>query len=339
MGSETPEPTLLEHPSEFVQGLLEAVLDDDETIVRQNIEWGYPLDWDFPQYGTVLQVAACRGQESMVKLLLELGANTETQCGPYGNALQAAAAWGHESIVQLLLKRDADPELEGGMHNTALEAAIQNDKSDVAELLIGWKQGVKTRTILRIAAERGNTRVAKLLIPHHTKYQISQAISAALTRKRTLTARRLVEGIKNLGEHGKDILNAAVTAQDLELIRYLFDEGVYTDGESLNRAIMTSNKEVLTLLFEKCEDLPSTGRRAASTALKMGYKDLARMLFDVGAYVDDDLLMNWECDEETLTLMLDYADKSQKKMFFTQHPQGKYYQGKYCRKGRKTRGR
>jgi hypothetical protein len=176
-------------------------------------------------------------------------------------------------------------------------------------------QGVKRRTSLQLAAERGNTGLVESLIPSHTDLEISRAISTALTRKHTLTAKRLVEGMKSPRDHRKHILKAAILAENLVFICFLDDKGIYADEEMLILAVNRGNKELLKLLIETCVDFEINGMRAASAALEMGDRRSAKTLFVKGALVDQATLMRRQCGEKAEKLMLKHATEEQKAKF------------------------
>ena len=86
-------------------------------------------------YGTVLAVAAFKGDTEFVSLLLERGADVNVS-DEYGTALAAAAHNGKIDTVSLLLDREADVNKEGGRYGTALAVAVYKEATKIVSLLL-----------------------------------------------------------------------------------------------------------------------------------------------------------------------------------------------------------
>jgi ankyrin repeat protein len=87
-------------------------------------------------YGSSLQAASVKGDESIVRILLDYGADVNTIGGYYGSSLQAASAEGDESIVRILLDHGADVNALGGKHGNALNAALWAEHEGTVLMLL-----------------------------------------------------------------------------------------------------------------------------------------------------------------------------------------------------------
>jgi len=96
-------------------------------------------------FGTALQAACHKGDESIVELLLSKGADTNIQGGQYGTPLQAGCLGGFERIVQSLLDNGADINIEKGLYGTALQAAASSGHENIVKLLIDAGADVKSQ--------------------------------------------------------------------------------------------------------------------------------------------------------------------------------------------------
>lgn len=137
--------------------------------------------------GTALHWAAINGHPRIAKMLLECGANTnirkrETQMGMPKNApLHFAASAGWIDVVRLLLAYGAKVDIKNNHKETPLhEVADTSDTTggnpllrrktfEIVKLLLDSKAEIDAqndggRTPLRMAARRGRTDIAELLV-------------------------------------------------------------------------------------------------------------------------------------------------------------------------------
>jgi ankyrin repeat protein len=76
-------------------------------------------------------------QEPLISYLLETGSDVNVTGGRYGTALQAAAARGDQSACKLLIEVGADPNITGGFYHTPLQAAYRHGFYNSIWLLYG----------------------------------------------------------------------------------------------------------------------------------------------------------------------------------------------------------
>ena len=118
------------------------------------------------QSGTLLCVAAQKGQLRVAQFLLEHGADVQR-----GYPLTLAAGGGHKAMVELLLKNGAQVNAAEGDSQTALHRAAMHGYVSVTEALLTAKADVNVqaengRTPLTVAVENGVVPVAATLLAH-----------------------------------------------------------------------------------------------------------------------------------------------------------------------------
>ncbi|KAL2013638.1 hypothetical protein VTN00DRAFT_1163 [Thermoascus crustaceus] len=101
-----------------------------------NMEWDPDVNIHWGCYGSVLGVAAARGDVKLVGLLLHKGADIEASNGRIGNPLCAAACQEHQEVVELLLDQGIDVNIKGGDYGCPLGAAAALGRTPIIELLL-----------------------------------------------------------------------------------------------------------------------------------------------------------------------------------------------------------
>jgi ankyrin repeat protein len=121
-----------------------AAFKGDEAMVKLLVAHGALIDQEGGEYGSALQAAASEGHVNTVRMLLELNDESDMepldlnrQTGSTKTALQAAAAAGHTEIVRILLEQDLDVDQSDAQHESALHQAAANNHLEAIELLLG----------------------------------------------------------------------------------------------------------------------------------------------------------------------------------------------------------
>src|SRR6266496_4516872 len=151
--------------------LCDAIINDDRDKVLGLIDKGVDVNAPCHVYGTALQAAAFKGNESFCDLLIRKGARVNAKGGQYQNALIAATVTGHENVAKLLLKNGADVLVDGGRYINALYQAVDFSDWDMAHILLekGAWLSANYRELLDLAGEHGNREMTRLLEEYDVK--------------------------------------------------------------------------------------------------------------------------------------------------------------------------
>ena len=176
---------LLEHgsPATLPRFYRYAVTGDLKGLVRE-----LPAaHWKSASYGdaTLLHLAARHHQPALARALLAMGADLNAQIrtgdSQARTPLIEAVLAGDVEVIKLLI-RAPGIKLDRGdyRHLTPLAYAVQQDRWDLAELLVEAGAGVNTRvgdyegnTPLHLAAERGDLKRVQWLLDHGADRQMS----------------------------------------------------------------------------------------------------------------------------------------------------------------------
>jgi ankyrin repeat protein len=123
-------------------------------------------------YGTLLCIAAGRGNKEVAELLIDRGANVNEKVirinGDF-TPLYIAAWNGHKNVAELLIAKGAEVNVKTKNGWTPLHIAVWNGHRDVAELLIDKGAQINAQvssgsSVLYLAAEKGNREIVELLV-------------------------------------------------------------------------------------------------------------------------------------------------------------------------------
>lgn len=130
-----------------------------------------------------------------------------------------------------------------------------------------------------------------------------EATISALTQGHTSTATLLVDGFGDLKDDSIPIFDAAILAENLEIICPLCEKSICVTEQSLVLAVRKDKlpddkNKVSELLIEECRrDINTKGMLATAKALRGNEVDLesARVLFKAGVHVDEYLSTSCMC--------------------------------------------
>ncbi len=267
-----------------------------------------------------LHLAAARGSKESVESLLSRGADVNQQ-DPDGNTpLHLASAAGQMSAVELLVQKGADVRVQNKHrrmpHQEAVEAgngeivtylsrcgapvtiqefAYAGSSEPLSEILDASSSAVATldskgRTLLHIAAERGNQGFVELLI----------------VKRADLDARDK--------ENGYTPLMSALQMGHADVASYLIRQGADVEARSnsgrtaLMWAAENDQKELVDLLLSKeaqVNAIDGNGNTPVHLAAERGNVDTVRMLVEAGAQLE--LKNKWG------QTALDLAEKTKQK--------------------------
>jgi hypothetical protein len=252
----------------------ERVMQEWLTMNHTNFERGHTCDEDSLGYGWALE----KEFHLLLYLVLvrwaELGAEfpTLTQHA-FTVAATCHSSWG----IQVLLRRNADIDtLTDKNVSPLMEKVVWEDVGAVRVLLsngadpFGNARLPNTRPLL-VAAQRGLTEIAKLLLDHGAMLEMSDSIGLtalywAVSGNHLDTARFLLSrgADINRGVDGSTPLHSAITTAITEnqmgLVHLVLEHGadVNAGEENLNplkRAAISSNAELVQLLLAKGADV------------------------------------------------------------------------------------
>lgn len=121
---------------DYNKDLIDAAVDNDETVVRIALQSGANIDAQDSAGLTALHHAIRNRDLDMVKLLLSENADPNIPDDHGDTALFLSAGYGLVDITKELLSANADPDMLNNHNSTALSRAAQHDHAACCELLL-----------------------------------------------------------------------------------------------------------------------------------------------------------------------------------------------------------
>lgn len=258
-------------------------------------------------YGSPIQAASYRGQETALRMLLERGSNVYTDLC---NALHTALAFSQNGIVQILLDNNADVNVYDWEYRTALQVACMKGNIEIVHLLLKAdaevnQQGGKHGTALQLAAYGGYTEIVQTLLDYGADAnaqcgELNTALQAASRIGDKDIVRILLDHKADVniqgGQYG-GALPAAAGARSEEVVQILLDHGADVNiqgemhGAALQLAASQGFEEIVQILLDHGADVNiqnESNRAALQAAAKWNHKKTLEILLKHGANVNID---------------------------------------------------
>ena len=214
-------------------GLIEAVITNDASIVREYIRDGTNANWEVRDYGqvideylpykgwSILSIAVENNSVDVVKLLLKKGARIEDK--DLYNAVKSDFA----DVAKLLIKAGANVNANADSNGwTPLYTAAEYNSVNVAKVLIDAGANVNLRRPLMPASRNGYVEMVKLLIDAGANANAGLLAAAAFNS--VTVAKVLIDAgadVDALDNEGKAALTVAEQEGHREIERLLRKAG------------------------------------------------------------------------------------------------------------------
>nr|XP_023688952.1 receptor-interacting serine/threonine-protein kinase 4 isoform X1 [Paramormyrops kingsleyae] len=261
---------------------------------------------DEDQY-TPLHFAAQNGDEAITRLLLDKNASINEVDFEGRTPSHIACQHGQENVVRVLLSRGADVHLPGKDNWTPLHFAAWQGHLPIVKLLVKQaganinSQTSDGRTALHLASQRGQYRVARILIElgadvHLLAAGLRTALHVAAETGHTSTSRLLIKhqaDIQARTAQGCTALHLAAQHGHLPTVKMLVEEGAdvasvkHAQRTACHLAVEEGHVDVVRELLKSCSKSASLADERGLTpmqlALRGGYTDIVHMLLSYGA--------------------------------------------------------
>ncbi|KAK2734512.1 hypothetical protein FQN57_001676 [Myotisia sp. PD_48] len=286
------------HPTGHQQiALMAAIVVGNQRMIRHTIDNGADINYFDSRFGLPLHAAVASGNTPAMRYLLENGARPdkldhrqrtalhfaaiennaeaanilagllETAVNHFDangwTALQYAVKRGHENVVRVLLTHElVDPNIHSGLTLDALLLSVSLKHENITKLLLHRPdmQMGDWLTPLILAVLEGAVGIAELLLPHHSDYQINEALLEACSRGKVDIAKLLLQ-------HPSVDINFIDLDGSTALIR-----AVRTNQEQIVKLLLTCEHLDVNYLDEDRVSFHTPGKTCATSALGIAAK-------------------------------------------------------------------
>jgi ankyrin repeat protein len=259
-------------------------------------------------YGTPLQAACFKGNESAFQVLLSCGADPNIRGGRFGVPINAALAGRHGDMAEKLLLLDLDYTLSDPRGRTPLYTASKHGDYKTAHALLeagadhtiantyGW-------TPLNVAADSGHIEIVKLLLARGAN--IDTTNKANDTPLHISAYNGHIDVVKLLLDNNADIhiadntgytpLSSAAYKGHVEIVKLLLEKGAEVERANdeqatpLQGATISGHLDVVKLLVAHNADVNTADEgkwSPLSLTANKGYLEIAEFLLQKGAHLN-----------------------------------------------------
>ena len=236
--------------------------------------------------GHALTVALKDGREEIAQILINAGAYANVECGDSGSSLRVPLDYAlrqrKEALIYSLLDADADPSEYKASNTPLMDLATDwGNRSVIEALIFAGADLNRGSSAVTIAVEKRNSELVQLLLASGAD------VNNSWSRKFGVTA-----------------LEAAARNGDIEMARYLLDEGADpNDSRALIEAAYR-DKNLFELIFEIYRARYPISRGKLGTTLlarfiEDGDESLVRQILDMGVDADAAIFDSMEKDRTT----------------------------------------
>jgi len=273
-----------------------------DNIISYLINQGVDINEKNEYHETALHHAIIGGHYDIVKLLIDHGADIHIKDDDNLTTLMYASREDKKDIVHLLLDRGAKINEKDNEQWTALMFATRNDHHEVVKLLLEHGAQIdilnkEQQNLLTLAAKGGSTKVIDTLIENGI--DINDIGKSEVTPLKAAISENDMDMVKCLVAHGINVTSEAAIDSArynrMEILDYFIKLGIDVNssnasGSLLMQATRTGNTAMIKLLINKGANINQEIRY--TTALRISgiyeYDDIAKILIDNGANVDED---------------------------------------------------
>lgn len=271
-------------------------------VVYYLINQGVDVNEKSEYHEIALHHAITGGNYEIVKLLIENGADIHVKDDDNLTTLMYASREDRKEIVQLLIDKGAKINEKDNEEWTALMFATRNGHHEIVKLLLehGAQMDIlnkEQQNLLTLAAKGGSTEIIDILIQHGV--DINDVGNSEVTPLKAAISENDLDMVQCLVGHGIKVTSEAAIDSArynrMEILNYFIGLNVDVNsanasGTLLMQATRTGNTTMIKLLIDKGADVNQEIRY--TTALRISgiyeYDDIAKILIDHGAKVDED---------------------------------------------------
>lgn len=222
--------------------LVNAMKAHDFTTARALIEGGMDPNIKTEGYGSMLSIAAAKGDADMVRFMISKGARHSSAVSDGKTALYYAINGGNMEVVQILINAGANPNAITSDGKTIMEHALLTNRT-IAEYLIN--KADKTELLEKAIREDNENLMMFILVHNTTKNRLGKLskermidVLLADDLLRSTLFMKFGGNINELNDMGKSALHIAVEQKKVGAVNMILDIGGNINIKSAKGAVL-----------------------------------------------------------------------------------------------------